>query len=193
MRQKKDLRAPVAKRDGMTGTSPCTWTPAAHRKTAFVAMTCSATCHFSQIFSCFPNLDAATDLLAASMRHCWGADDASCSFTLLMSLGWMKSNKLCPVSSSCEPKWHACTYSPFTDVSLNCLCSCCVFKSTFCAFPNNLLPCAYFCVFSYTFTVMIIINLIHLKLTWYDFRTGHVCRLYIQDSKCIWTLSDTSE
>lgn len=46
------------------------------------------------------------DLLAASTRRWRGfnsADD-NCSFTLLMSLGWIKSNKLCPVSSNCEKK-----------------------------------------------------------------------------------------
>lgn len=43
--------------------------------------------------------------LAASMRR-WlcCSDDANCSFTWVMSLGWMKSNRLWPVSSSCEPK-----------------------------------------------------------------------------------------
>lgn len=44
------------------------------------------------------------------MRRWWEckSDDASCSFTLLMSLGWMKSNKLCPVSSICKRKWQIC-------------------------------------------------------------------------------------
>lgn len=37
-RQKKDLRAPVEKWDGLAGESAWTWTPAAHRGTAFVAM-----------------------------------------------------------------------------------------------------------------------------------------------------------
>lgn len=41
-------------------------------------------------------------LLEASVRRWWGSisEDESCSFTLLISLGWMKSNKLCPVSSN---------------------------------------------------------------------------------------------
>lgn len=81
-------------------------------------------CWFPLWFQCpfqlFLKPDMATDSLAASMRRCWGynSDDASCSFTLLMSLGWMKSNKLCPVSSNCEPKWHTSIYSPFIYVSL---------------------------------------------------------------------------
>lgn len=57
------------------------------------------------ILSCFSDLDVSTDLLAASMRRWRGySEDASCSFTLWMSLGWMKSNKLCPVSSNWESK-----------------------------------------------------------------------------------------
>lgn len=120
IRQKKDLRAPVDKWGGLMGAS--TWTPAAHTDTALVSSTYSV--RSSQVSFTLsrdvPRLysivhaqtDAATDLLAASMRRWRGnSEDDSCSFTLLMSLGWMKSNKLCPVSSDCECKWHAPIYT----------------------------------------------------------------------------------
>lgn len=47
-------------------------------------------------------------LLDASTRRCWGSisEDESCSFTLWISLGWMKSSKLCPVSSNWKIKRH---------------------------------------------------------------------------------------
>ena len=113
MRQKKARRAPVDKWDALTGLSAWTWDPAAHRQTQTIVRIrtqCSSSARLNSIsFSLisYLNLSKQTwwrDLLVASMRRwrgCSSADD-SCSFTLLMSLGWMKSNRLCPVSSNCE-------------------------------------------------------------------------------------------
>ena len=81
------------------------------------------------------------DLLAASMRRWRGySEDDSCSFTLLMSLGWMKSNKLCPVSSNCEPKRHTTTYySTFYHLCITWLSLFMYYKSSV-SFPALLLP-----------------------------------------------------
>ncbi len=113
--------------------------------------------------------DVAADLLAASMRRWRGynSEEASCSFTLLMSLGWMKSNKLCPVSSNCDPKWHTSIYSTFY-----CLCSSCTItlKDTLLCLSNKSATSSYLlcCLFTCS------------------------CSLFISStcSKCIWTVSE---
>lgn len=81
IRQKKVLRAPVVNRDGLTGVSAGTWTPAAH--------TNNTNCHFNADF--YLSFDAKSGLLLLHepglkytyLQHQWGVGE--CSILMMLA------------------------------------------------------------------------------------------------------------